>query len=205
MSAPRSLTAFLTDETGAAAAEFAMVSILFLGMMVGTIDVARLLWELNTAKAGTRAATRYAVTSDPAAAALVNYVSPLPGGTPVTDADVATYTCTSSGCTCSGAGACGSTALNTTAFNNIAAVVQAHYGRAGPANVTVEYRPLGVGFAGNPCGPDVEPLVTVKIRDLQFAPGVLQAFGIDPFPMPAVASTLSGEDLSSTAVATPCQ
>ena len=31
---------------------------------------------------------------------------------------------------------------------------------------------------------------------VEFAPGILQAFGMDPFDMPAVASSLTGEDLA---------
>jgi len=74
--------------------------------------------------------------------------------------------------------------------------MQGFYGRIQPENVIVEYRPVGLGFAGNPYGPDVEPLVTVRITGVQFAPGILQAFGVAPFTMPAVASSLSGEDLA---------
>lgn len=194
------LAAFLRDQAGAVAVEFAMVSILFLGLMVGAIDMSRMLWEVNAAKAATRAAVRLAAVSPPAAQELVNFDAVtaigLVAGTPVAADDVATYTCTSDGCVCSGAGACGSTALNTTAFNAIVDIMQAYYGRIEPENVVVEYRPVGFGFAGNPYGPDVEPLVTVRVRDIQLSAGVLQAFGLAPFDMPPVPSSLSGEDLS---------
>ena len=33
-----------------------------------------------------------------------------------------------------------------------------------PANVEVEYKNVGLGFAGNPDGPDVSALVTVRMR-----------------------------------------
>jgi Flp pilus assembly protein TadG len=196
MSARRTLRGYLADQTGAAAAEFALVSIVFLSMMMGTIDMARLMWELNSAKAATRAAARLAVVSEPVANELVDYdamAAPLslPAGSIVPSTENGgppTVTCTSSGCSTG--------SLNTTAFNAIVARMQDFYGRIEPENVVVEYRPIGLGFAGNPYGPDVEPLVTVTITDVEFAPGVLQAFGLDPFDMPPVASSLSGEDLS---------
>lgn len=196
MTTSPTLRRYLTDQTGAAAAEFALVSILFLSLMMGTIDMARLMWELNSAKAATRAAVRLAVVSAPAAQTFVNYdatIAPLnlAPGDPVPsteDGGPPTITCTSTSCTTG--------ALNSTSFNAIVAVMQAYYGRIQPANVVVEYRPVGLGFAGNPYGPDVEPLVTVRITGVEFAPGILQAFGVDPFDMPAVASSLSGEDLA---------
>jgi Flp pilus assembly protein TadG len=195
-----SIFAFLADETGAAAVEFALVSILFLGLMVGTIDVARLLWEVNSAKAATRAAARYAAVNQPVAQDLVNFNAVttlgLAAGEPVPASSVGTYTCTSAGCTCTGSANCGAGALNTTVFNNIVALMQAYYGRLTASNVIITYTPIGLGFAGNPYGPDVEPLVTVQLTGVQFAPGALQAFGISPFNMPPEASSLSGEDLS---------
>ena len=200
----RTLHNYLTDETGAAAAEFALVSILFLSLMLGTIDMARLMWELNSAKAATRAAARLAVVSAPAAQTFVDYdamtLGLSPGDTvPSTeDGGPPTITCTSSSCTTG--------ALNSGAFAAIVARMQDFYGRIEPENVVVEYRPVGLGLAGNPDGTDVEPLVTVRLCNsdidadictpVEFAPGILQAFGMDPFDMPAVASSLTGEDLA---------
>lgn len=195
MSIPRTLRRYLTDDTGAAAAEFALVSLVFLSLMLGTIDMARLMWELNSAKAATRAAARLAVVSAPAAQTLVSYDAMtslgLTAGTQVPSTENGgppTITCSAS--------ACSSGTLNTTSFNAIVATMQAHYGRVTASNVQIEYRPVGLGFAGNPYGPDVEPLVTVRLTGLQFAPGILQAFGLQPFNMPPVASSLSGEDMA---------
>lgn len=195
MSPSPSLRRYLADDEGATGVEFALVSLIFLSLVMGTIDIARLLWELNSAKAATRAAARLAVVSAPAAQDFVNYDATvalsLAPGDPVPSTENGgpdPITCTSTGCTEGN--------LNTTSFNAIVARMQDFYGRIQPANVEIEYQPVGLGFAGNPYGPDVEPLVTVRITGLQFAPGILQAFGIQPFDMPAVASSLSGEDLS---------
>lgn len=195
MTAHRTLQRFWNDPRGAVGAEFALVSILFLSLMMGAIDMSRLLWELNSAKAATRAAVRLAIVSEPAADDFVNYnaVSELGLGAGDTvpsteDGGPPTITCTSASCTTG--------SLNSTSFDAIVVRMQGFYGRIQPENVIVEYRPVGLGFAGNPYGPDVEPLVTVRITGVQFAPGILQAFGIAPFTMPAVASSLSGEDLA---------
>lgn len=195
MSNPPTLRGYLTDTRGAAAAEFSLVAMLFLSLMMGAIDMSRLLWELNSAKAATRAAARLAVVSEPAADDFVDYnaVADLGLGAgdtvPSTEnGGPPTITCTSTSCSTG--------ALNSTAFDAIVTRMQSFYSRIEPENVVIEYRPVGLGFAGNPYGPDVEPLVTVRITGVQFAPGILQAFGVDPFTMPAVASSLSGEDLA---------
>jgi len=208
MSSRRNILRFLADDTGAAAVEFALVSIMFLGLMVGTIDISRLLWEVNSCKAATRAAARYLAVQPPASQDLVNFdaVSKLSmyAGESIPASAVAKHTCTSTGCSCSGAGYCGATTLNSTTWNAMLTYMQGHYAGIQATNVVVVYTPVGLGFAGNPYGPDVEPLITVRIcqstdtgcTPMQFAPGVLQAFGVSPFNVPAVASSLSGEDLS---------
>ena len=44
------------------------------------------------------------------------------------------------------------------------------YPRITDANVEVDCKNVGLGFAGNPDGPDVSPLVTVKLKGLTFHP-----------------------------------
>lgn len=208
MNKHRSIFRFLGDQTGAAAVEFALVSAVFLGMLVGTIDISRMLWEVGSCKAATRAAARYAVVHAPASADLVGFNAVttlgLYAGDSVPASSVAVHTCTSTGCTCSGAGYCGTTTLGST-FSEVVTLMQGYYGGIQASNVVMVYTPVGLGLAGNPYGPDVEPLVTVRLcqasdgdncTPMQFAPGVLQAFGLSPFNVPPVASSLSGEDLS---------
>jgi Flp pilus assembly pilin Flp len=208
MSPRRTLPRFLADETGAAAVEFALVSLVFLSLMVGTVDVTRLLWTVNSVKGGTRAAARYAVVNPPAAQALTDFdgiALGYGGGQSIPSSVVGTYTCTSTGCVCTGGTSCGANTLDSTTFNAIVAIMQGYYSGIAASNIVVQYSPVGLGISGNPFGPDVDPLVTVRLcqasdgsacTPMQFAPGVLQAFGIAPFNMPPVASTLSGEDLS---------
>jgi hypothetical protein len=61
-------------------------------------------------------------------------------------------------------------------------------------NVTVEYSPSGLGYAGDPSGADISPLVTVKLGDLQFQP--ITTFLLTTMNMPTFTTTLTGEDLS---------
>jgi hypothetical protein len=43
--------------------------------------------------------------------------------------------------------------------------------------VVIDYDYSGLGFAGNPYGPDVAPIVTVRLRDMEFESIVAQFFG----------------------------
>jgi hypothetical protein len=61
-------------------------------------------------------------------------------------------------------------------------------------NVTLEYSPSGLGYAGDPNGPDVSPLVTVKLTGVPFQP--ITAFLLANMTMPAFTTTLTAEDLS---------
>jgi hypothetical protein len=63
-------------------------------------------------------------------------------------------------------------------------------------NVVIEYRGSGVGYAGDPSGGAVSPLVTVRLRDLFYTP--LMGFFLVNVPMPSSATTLTGEDGAGT-------
>ena len=64
-------------------------------------------------------------------------------------------------------------------------------------NVTIEYRHVGLGYAGDPNGPDVAPLVTVRLTGLQFQPITTMLFG-QALTMPDFAAALTLEDGSGT-------
>ena len=69
--------------------------------------------------------------------------------------------------------------------------------RIQPANVVVEYRHVGLGFSGNPFGPDIVPMVTVKLQGMVFnlvTPGLS---GLVTISMPDFSTSLVGEDLKS--------
>jgi len=60
------------------------------------------------------------------------------------------------------------------------------------SNVDIVYSPSGLGYAGNPSGPDVAPLVTVRLSGMRFQPITL--FSLASVALPEVRSSLTFED-----------
>ena len=74
--------------------------------------------------------------------------------------------------------------------------MQIIYNKIQPENVVVEYTHVGLGFAGNPLGPDLHPAVTVRLVGMGFeflTPGLAGLLPI--ITMPDFAATMTGEDL----------
>ena len=193
-------------ERAAVGAEFALVLPLLLLFLFGIIDAGRFMWEYNQAEKATQMGVRYAVVTDPALSGLSGYSFAVSGGVPAGTAvptssgsgtewfDAAT--CTNTSCTCTGgSGFCGGTGLNSPAFTNVVTRMAAMYPPIRAANVQIEYKNAGIGFAGNPDGPDVSPLVTVKLRSLTFRPITCMVFRCS-INMPDFAATLTLEDAS---------
>jgi hypothetical protein len=183
---------FLASRQGSSAAEFTLVVILFLTFIFGIIDFGRALWEWNEAQMATAAGARFAAVNDMVASEWQDFdgltCAGIGNGQTVPDACLGANpnVCTSASCS--------SGARNTPAFNAILAQVQKYYPKVAAANLVVEYRHVGLGFAGNPLGTDLVPAVTVRLQNLQFAfvtPGLA---GMVSIPMPSFAATLTGED-----------
>lgn len=198
MTAP---SAFLRDERGATAAEFALVLPLLLIFLLGIIDAGRYMWEHNRAEKATQMGARYAVVTEMVPSGLETYSFALSdgilAGEPVPIANFDRAVCNSTGCTCTGGAACGSAGYDATAFGNIVARMSAMYPPITDSNVEVEYRNVGLGYAGDPNGPDVAPLVTVRLTDLAFQPITFVLFGGD-MAMPDFRAALTLEDGSGT-------
>ena len=64
-------------------------------------------------------------------------------------------------------------------------------------NVQIEYVPSGLGYAGDPNGPDIAPLITVKLKGLTFTPITTQIFNAS-IPMPDFSYSLTMEDGAGT-------
>ena len=79
------------------------------------------------------------------------------------------------------------------AFANIVARMQDMYPAITPADVEIEYRNVGLGYAGDPHGPDVAPLVTVRLKDMKFTPITFLLFGGE-IDMPDFRAALTLED-----------
>jgi Flp pilus assembly pilin Flp len=200
----------IRDQRGISSVEFALVATVFFMMIFGIVDFSRAMWEWNAAAKATQAGVRYAVVSDIVSIDYKEF-SGLSIGlnsgekVPVKDAGgnnvIAPIFCSDSdpgaglaiGCGTSLGGLAAAKA-DAVAFLAIVVQMQKMDDRIEAHNVVIEYRHIGLGFAGNPVGPDVDPLVTVKLRDMEFdfiTPGFTGIFTLN---LPDFAASLTGED-----------
>ena len=185
------------SKSGSSAVEFALVLPLLLIFLFGIIDVGRLMWTWNKAEKATQMGVRYAVVTDMVPATLAsrdytdNAYGNVPGGDPVPIGLFSSTVCTNTSPCSNGLG------YNATAFAGIAARVALYLPEARPANVRVQYDNAGLGFAGDPNGPDVSPLVTVSLTGLRFQPLLFTVFG-SSIALPDFRASLTGEDFSGT-------
>ncbi len=206
-------TRLAQDQRGAAAVEFAIVFGVLLVLTISLIEFALALWQWNSAEKATQLGVRYAVESNPVASAFTSYSGVTDGnfepGQSLDTGKVAAFTvrCTNTECTCPGGCSAfgGNPGWDAVAFDAIALKMRGIFPRIQPANVVVEYRHVGMGFAGR-LGGDLVPIVTVELQGLTFDFLLLSFLGpmlygatTAPagFPMPSFAATLTGEDLAS--------
>lgn len=198
------------DESGASAVEFALVLPILMLLIFGIIDGGRLLWETNRAEKATQMGVRMAVVTAPVATGLstATYVDVDPDGAgplpPIAQGDVipraalGKVVCTSSGC-CNPASLCTSPypalgAYNSAAFTRIADRIRLMKPDIANTNIAIEYRGSGLGYAGDPNGMEVAPLVTVRLTGVTFTPITTLLFAT--LTLPDSRSTLTIEDAS---------
>ena len=200
------LRAFVRDSRAASAAEFALVLPLFLLFLIGIIDAGRYAWAFNQAEKATQIGARWAVVTVPIPSNMYSYSfvsSSVPQGSIVPQSAFAGVQCQTTsgtaGCACKTTNSCGFDAAvaDATAWTNLVDRMHDIYPALTPANVVVDYDWSGLGYAGDPNGPDVSPLVTVSLRDVEFQPFILTMFGID-LPIPAARYALTMEDAKGT-------
>ena len=194
------LRTFLRDTRGAGAAEFALVLPLLILLLFGVIDVGRWIWAYNQAEKATQIGARMAVVTDYLSSSVgSSYIAVTCGGTTLTQGDripascLSNITCNSGGCNPGGSVA--NYAAKFQGQNSVyekmrrfllpTTVLQ-------PSNVTIEYTQSGLGYAGDPWGPDVSPIVTVQLQGLQFRP--LITLAMVAVPMPEFHTSLTQED-----------
>jgi hypothetical protein len=184
-------TPFFGCDRGATAAEFALVLPLLLLFIFGIIDVGRFMWELNRAEKATQMGVRYAVVSDPVASVVnADFVNTynIVGGDPVPASIFSSAVCVSASCTVTGSASGG---INGTAFTQIVTWMQKFYPQIQATNVRVTYQNVGLGYAGDPTGPDVSALTTVELLNLTFDPLLLFGGTVN---LPPIKATLTLED-----------
>lgn len=192
------------DRTGGPAAEFALVLPVLLLFLFGMVDVGRLMWVWNQAEKATQMGVRVAVVTSPVSPGIASYSYATDGGLPQGDVvpqmqfggiecDAAACTCLNEGGNCPDAMV---GAANIAAFNAILDATRGIKGDVTANDLVVDYRYSGLGFAGDPNGPDVAPLVTVRLRNLTFMPMIL--FGATELDLPGFAATLTMEGGGST-------
>ncbi|MCM8557961.1 TadE/TadG family type IV pilus assembly protein [Sphingomicrobium sediminis] len=189
--------------SGASAAEFALVLPILLFFLLGIVDVGRAMFEMNEAKKATQVGVRTAVVTKPVAPGLftASYLNTVVGTNPaLTQGDriprgaLGLVTCTSTTCTCTTAPCPTLGTYDTAAWNVIVDRMQQIYAPIEDGQVRVRYSGSGLGYAGDPNGPDLSPDVTVAIENLQFRP--ISFFGLGTITLPGLQTSLTAEDLN---------
>lgn len=191
------------DLSGASTAEFAIVLPLLLILLFGIIDGGRFMWEYNRAEKATQMGARFAAVTAPVASGItsadftgVTCSTPLLPGERVCASAMPEVTCDDSACSCSGCPAGLPGTYDGAAFTNIVTRIQRFEPDVNAGNVEVIYRGSGLGYAGDPTGPDVSPLVTVRLSGLQFTPITSLLFAT--MNKPSFSTTLTAEDMAGS-------
>lgn len=190
----RSFRQILSDRTAASAAEFALVLPVLILFLLGIVDVGRLMYTWNQAEKATQMGVRYAVVTDFVPSGLaVDFTSAhnIPGGDTVPTSTFSTTTCDTTNCT-------GGWGYNANAYNAIVDRMARFYpgiGAEAANRVTIQYDNVGLGFSGDPSGPNVAALVTVRLQGIQFRPWSFMGV---PITLPPFSAALTMEDGSGT-------
>lgn len=206
----RRLAPLLVDRRASSAAEFAMVLPLLLILLLGVIDVGRLMWTWNRAEKATQMGVRYAVATDMVPNGLAAYSFVVNGG--LTQGDAIPQSAFGGAsclvnagavsCSCKSGATCPSPLVSNsanalTAFNNIVNRMRLFMPEIASSNVTVDYDYSGLGYAGDPNGSDVSPLVRVSLKQLTFRP-LLFRFFAGTITLPSFSAALTMEDGQGT-------
>jgi Flp pilus assembly protein TadG len=196
---------FVRNDSGAGAAEFALVIPVMLAFLFGIMDIGRFAWAINRSEKATQMGARMAVVTGPVASGLTaeSYVGKTIAGVTLTQGDqipaaaLGLIQCNSTSCSCV-TGTCPATlGYDSARFTAIVTRMAAMNPRITADNVLVEYRGSGLGFAGDPGGMEIAPLTTVKVQNLQYVPLSLMVLK-QSYTLPSFAYSLTMEDGSGT-------
>ena len=202
------LLALSRDNRASSAAEFALVLPLLLIFLLGIVDVGRLMWTWNRAEKATQMGVRFAVATEmvPNGLAAHSFVN----GTTITQGDPIPITafggasCLLSGsavnCSCNTGATCPSPLVSNsanalTAFNRVVGRMDDFMPEITADKVRIDYDYSGLGYAGDPNGSEVSPLVRVSIRPntLTFTPLLFTLFN-GTISLPSFSAALTMED-----------
>ena len=193
-----SLRRLLVDRSGASAAEFGLVLPLLILLLFGIIDGGRYMWAINRAEKAAQMGVRMAVVTNVVSSSIgANYVGlctpALTAGDPIPADCFSPITCSRSGTNAT----CTTGTANTAAFNTVLNRVRLFAPEVQPSNLQIIYSPSGLGYAGDPNGPDLAPIVTVRLFGMNFTP--IASFALANVALPEARSSLTFEDGTGTA------
>lgn len=219
------------DTGGAVFLEFTLFVAVFFTLLFGIIDFTVAFYQWNAATKAVQLGARLAAVSDPVAPELATITGVEGGSAPGDPMPEFSAVCRGGGgggapeCTCTGFSCTysatsmdnlvygrGNTSCmspNDVGFSPRNVGMCNFFWRVTPANVVVEYRYTGLGYAGRPgaeyavdqFASHAVPTVSVRLgapaEPLPFIFVMVGAFmGYDQIPIPGLLSTVTGEDLS---------
>lgn len=206
---------FAKSEDGAAMVEMTIVATLLFALVLGFVDFGHAFYQWNAATKAVQLGARLASISDPVATALATAAPTTTPGAPVVAAAYGPFVCAYT----AGTGACSNggtfNAANfsrifrgdTAVTNDDVCPALATDQRPGMChffpglrrdNVVIAYSATGLGYQTRFGGP--VPTITVSLQNRTFQFFFLQGLmGFANITMPSMLSTVTGEDLKSTA------
>lgn len=209
-------TLFARDQNGGVLVETTIMLTIILLIIIGVVDFLFGFYQWNAATKAVEIGARIAAVSDPVAVGLdrlsavvspaLNPGDPMPYFSVTCDGSTANCVCTG---TCTGVSGYNSSAMNNVVFGrgNSSCVTPSSSLRIGMCNifdrirlpnVIITYTQTGLGYAGRPHGP--VPTITISLQNLPFQFFFLGTLaGFNKIEIPAMTTTITGEDLSSSA------
>lgn len=196
------LRSFASDTRGSSAAEFALVLPAFLMLLFAIFDAGGYAWSFNKAEKATQIGARWAAVTDMVPSGVANYSFAASGG--ITQG-ITVPTTSFNKVSCTSTSTTGTTVTCTFDPNSLPSGTNAATFRAivdqmrrvkqdlGYTNVQVVYQNSGLGFAGDPNGPDVAPVITVRLINMRYRPFTFMIFG-GSVPLPSASYSMTMED-----------
>jgi hypothetical protein len=157
------------------------------------------MWDVNQSEKATQTGARWAAATGILAQGLANYSFAVDGGIVqgglINDEAFPGVDCSEDGCSCKDGGTCDfdDATLDQTSFDALIQRMSEIKPDIGSDNVVINYSWSGLGFAGDPNGPDVSPIVTISLTDMTFQPLLTQLFG-GTIELPNYSYSLTMED-----------